>query len=406
MKKFCLFLVVFLSFIGFSAKFGDIDEITQKYIENKTIPGSVVLVSKNGKILYYKAKGNAQVLENGVEKIRKMKKDTIFDLASLTKIFATTQSIMKLVSENKINLDDKVCKYIPEFAKNGKENIRIRDLLTHTSGLTPWLPTYYHVKNSKEELEYICNLPLEYKTGTNRKYSDFSFMTLAFVVEAVTGEKINDYVLNEIYKPLKLKRTRYLPLEVFSKNNIASTSHGNPFEQKMIYDDNFGYKIDENFDSFKYWRLHTLTGSVNDGNAYYANNGVAGHAGLFSTAYDLYILGEVLLNNGKYKNKEMYSENVVKEFTKKQSKFGHGYGYEINRGGIDKGYMGKYATDKFVGHTGFTGTQVVYDLDNNIQVIILTNKQNYGVEPSGSYKSTWKYAREVMNLVGDVLYKK
>lgn len=406
MKKFCLFLVAFLSFIGFSAKFGDIDEITQKYIENKTIPGSVVLVSKNGKILYYKAKGNAQVLENGVEKIRKMKKDTIFDLASLTKIFATTQSIMKLVSENKINLDDKVCKYIPEFAKNGKENIRIRDLLTHTSGLTPWLPTYYHVKNSKEELEYICNLPLEYKTGTNRKYSDFSFMTLAFVVEAVTGEKINDYVLNEIYKPLKLKRTRYLPLEVFSKNNIASTSHGNPFEQKMIYDDNFGYKIDENFDLFKYWRLHTLTGSVNDGNAYYANNGVAGHAGLFSTAYDLYILGEVLLNNGKYKNKEMYSENVVKEFTKKQSKFGHGYGYEINRGGIDKGYMGKYATDKFVGHTGFTGTQVVYDLDNNIQVIILTNKQNYGVEPSGSYKSTWKYAREVMNLVGDVLYKK
>lgn len=406
MKKFCLFLVAFLSFIGFSAKFGDIDEITQKYIENKTIPGSVVLVSKNGKILYYKAKGNAQVLENGVEKIRKMKKDTIFDLASLTKIFATTQSIMKLVSENKINLDDKVCKYIPEFAKNGKENIRIRDLLTHTSGLTPWLPTYYHVKKSKEELEYICNLPLEYKTGTNRKYSDFSFMTLAFVVEAVTGEKINDYVLNEIYKPLKLKRTRYLPLEVFSKNNIASTSHGNPFEQKMIYDDNFGYKIDENFDSFKYWRLHTLTGSVNDGNAYYANNGVAGHAGLFSTAYDLYILGEVLLNNGKYKNKEMYSENVVKEFTKKQSKFGHGYGYEINRGGIDKGYMGKYATDKFVGHTGFTGTQVVYDLDNNIQVIILTNKQNYGVEPSGSYKSTWKYAREVMNLVGDVLYKK
>lgn len=406
MKKFCLFLVAFLSFIGFSAKFGDIDEITQKYIENKTIPGSVVLVSKNGKILYYKAKGNAQVLENGVEKIRKMKKDTIFDLASLTKIFATTQSIMKLVSENKINLDDKVCKYIPEFAKNDKENIRIRDLLTHTSGLTPWLPTYYHVKNSKEELEYICNLPLEYKTGTNRKYSDFSFMTLAFVVEAVTGEKINDYVLNEIYKPLKLKRTRYLPLEVFSKNNIASTSHGNPFEQKMIYDDNFGYKIDENFDSFKYWRLHTLTGSVNDGNAYYANNGVAGHAGLFSTAYDLYILGEVLLNNGKYKNKEMYSENVVKEFTKKQSKFGHGYGYEINRGGIDKGYMGKYATDKYVGHTGFTGTQVVYDLDNNIQVIILTNKQNYGVEPSGGYKSTWKYAREVMNLVGDVLYKK
>lgn len=406
MKRICLFLSVFFSFIVFSSKISDIDKITQKYIDNKTIPGSVVLVCKNGRIIYHKAKGYAQVLENGNEKIRKMRKDTIFDLASLTKIFATTQGIMKLVSENRINVDDKVCKYIPEFAKNGKENVKIRDLLTHTSGLLSWYPTYYHVKNSKEELEYICNLPLEYKTGTNRKYSDFSFMTLAFVIEAVTGQKLNDYVLNEIYKPLNLKRTRYLPLEVFSMSDIASTSHGNPFEQKMIYDDKFGYKIDEDYNLFKYWRRQTLTGSVNDGNAYYANNGVAGHAGLFSTSYDLYILGEVLLNNGKYRNKRIYSEKVVKEFTKKQSKFSHGFGYEINRGGTDKGYMGKYAKDSFVGHTGFTGTQVVYDLDNKIQVIILTNKQNYGVESSGSYKSTWKYAREVMNLVGDVLYKK
>ena len=231
-------------------------------------------------------------------------------------------------------------------------------------------------------------------------------MTLAFIVEKVTHKKLNDYVLEEIYKPLHLKRTRFLPLEVFSQNQIASTSHGNPFEQKMIYDDNFGYKINEEYNSFRYWRRHTLTGLVNDGNSYYANNGVAGHAGLFSTAHDLYVLGEVLLNNGKYKSVRLYNKNVVDEFTKIESKFGHGYGYEINRGGVDKGYMGKYATNKFVGHTGFTGTQVVYDLDNKIQVIILTNKQNYGVDSDGSYKSTWKYAREIMNLVGDVLYKK
>lgn len=408
MKKIILLLISqIITIISFSyGNLSGIDEITKKYIENNTMPGAVVLVSEKGNIKYYKAMGNAQVLENGETKIRKMKKITIFDLASLTKIFATTQSIMKLSTEGKIDLNDKVSKYIPEFSKNGKADVMIKDLLTHTSGLTPWLPTYYHVKNSKEELEFICNLPLEYKTGEKRKYSDFSFMTLAFIVEKVSGKKINEYVLNEIYKPLKLKNTRYLPLEVFSKNRIASTSHGNPFEQKMIYDDNFGYKIDENFNSFKYWRLHTLTGTVNDGNAYYANNGVAGHAGLFSTAYDLYILGEVLLNGGKYKNIRLYSNEIVKEFTKIQSKFGHGYGYEINRGGMDKGYMGKYATNDFVGHTGFTGTQVVYDMKNKIQVIILTNKQNNGVLNNGNYKSTWSYAREIMNYVGDTLYKK
>lgn len=404
MKKILIMLII--TIFSFSKNINDIDKITVKYIENKTIPGSVVLVSKKGKIIYHKALGNAQVFENGMEKIREMKKNTMFDVASLTKIFATTQAIMKLSHEGKIDVNDKVTKYIPEFAKNGKENVKIKDLLTHTSGLTPWLPTFYHVKNSAEELEYICNLSLEYETGKDRKYSDFSFMILGFIVEKVTGKKLNEYVTNEIYKPIGLKRTMYLPLEVFSKNEIASTSHGNPFEEKMISDDNFGYKINEDFSLFRYWRRQTLTGTVNDGNAYYANNGVAGHAGLYSTAYELYILGEILLNNGKYKNTRLYDIKTINEFTKVQSKFGHGYGYEINRGGENKGYMGKYSNPFFVGHTGFTGTQVVYDLDNKVQVIILTNKQNYGVNEKGSYASTWPYAREIMDLVGDVLYKK
>lgn len=402
MKKILSFLALFIfTTISMSATFNDIDTVTEKYIKDKVIPGSVVLVAKDGNILYYKAHGYAQVLENGEEKIRDMKEDTIFDLASLTKIFATTQAIMKLNSEGKLNLEDKVVKYIPEFGKNGKENIKISDLLTHTSGLTPWLPIYYHAKNSKETLEYICNLGLEYPTGTARKYSDLSFMTLGFIVESITKQKLNDYVLNEIYMPLGLKRTRFLPLEVYSKNMIASTSHGNPFEERMVKDPNFGYKIDEDFNSFRYWRRDTLTGSVNDGNSYYANNGVAGHAGLYSTAYDLYLLGQELLNP-----KKIYTKDVRDKFVSVQSSFGHGYGYEINRGGEKSGYMGVYSNEKFVGHTGFTGTQVVYDLDNNVQVIILTNKQNYGTNENTQYKSTWPYAREVMKIVGEVLYQK
>ncbi|CAM3154374.1 serine hydrolase [Streptobacillus felis] len=406
MKKMIYVLLTLIFSVNIFAKnFDELDKITEKHIADKVMPGSVVLVAKDGNILYHKAIGNAQVLENGEEKIRKMEDNTIFDIASLTKIFATTQAIMKLNSEGKIDLNERVMTYIPEFGKNGKENVKVRDLLTHTSGLTPWLPIFYHAQNSKEVLDYICNLGLEYPTGTARKYSDLSFMMLGFIVEKVSNMKLNDYVFTNIYYPLGLVRTRFLPLEAYSGKDIASTSHGNPFEERMVKDDNFGYKIDEDFDSFRYWRRNTLTGLVNDGNSYYANNGVAGHAGLFSTAYELYVLGEVLLNGGTYNGKTIYSKEVAEEFTKVQSSFGHGYGYEINRGGEKSGYMGMYANENFVGHTGFTGTQVVYDLKNHVQVVILTNKQNFGVNEKTSYRSTWPYGREVMKLVGDKLYK-
>lgn len=396
-KMLCLFLIICT--FSFSSELNDIDNITNKYINDNVFPGAVVLVAKDSKILYKKAFGNSQVLENGNKKIRKMHTTTIFDLASLTKIFATTQAIMKLVTEKKLDINKPVSYYIPEFSKNGKEKVLVKDLLTHTSGLTPWLPIYYHASSKSEVLEYICNLPLEYPTNTARKYSDLSFMTLGFIIEKITNKPLNEYVLENIYKPLGLHLTRFLPLEVFSKNMIASTSTGNPFEMRMIKDPNFGYNIDEDFNSFRYWRNYTLTGQVNDGNSFYANHGVAGHAGLFSTVDDLYVLGEVILNFGEYKGIKMYSKDVVELFTSKQSEFGHGFGYEINRTGENSGYMGRFDDPKLIGHTGFTGTQFVYDLKNHLQVIILTNKQNLGVDENTKYKSTWKYAREVMNTV-------
>lgn len=139
MKKILLFILFTLSFNIFSENLENlkkIDGITQKYIDNETIPGSVVLISKNGKIVYLKASGYAQLYDKDkkLEKPVLMNENTIFDLASLTKVMGTAQAIMKLCSENKINVDDKVSKYIKGFEKNGKENVRIKDLLTHTSG--------------------------------------------------------------------------------------------------------------------------------------------------------------------------------------------------------------------------------------------------------------------------------
>ncbi len=386
------------------SKLTKIDDLVNSNIKAGTFPGGVVLVAKDGVIVYEKAFGDAQKYDMGKElkTPRKASVDTIYDLASVTKVMGTTQAIMKLSYENKLNVNDKVSKYIPEFGKNGKENVKIKDLLTHTSGLTPWKPTFYHAANPKEELEFICNLPLEYETGTARKYSDFSFMTLAFVVEKVTGQTLDRYLEDTLYKPLGMKDTMFTPGSSL-KSRIAATSWGNPYEYRMVADDNFGYVCDENVDDFKGWRNYTLVGEVNDGNSFYANQGVAGHAGLFSTTSDLAILGQLMLNGGSYNGIRLYDKATVDEFTSVQSSFGHGYGWEINRGGESSGYMGKYADNNVFGHTGFTGTQVVFDKENNLQIISLTNKQNNGVLPSGNYASTFKFSRDLANIVYEAI---
>ncbi|MGB8000607.1 MAG: serine hydrolase, partial [Anaerobacillus sp.] len=191
----------------------EIDGVVREAIVNNITPGAVVLVAKGGKVVKESAYGDAQKYDMGVllKKPRKMKKKTMFDLASLTKVMGTTQGIMKLVSEGELSVNDRVAKYIPDFASNGKEDVTIADLLTHTSGLTPWQPTYFHAENSEEVLEYINELPLEYETGTDRRYSDFSFMTLGFVIEEISGQRLNDYLQKKIYEPLKMKDTMFTP---------------------------------------------------------------------------------------------------------------------------------------------------------------------------------------------------
>ncbi|WP_197073448.1 serine hydrolase [Clostridium polynesiense] len=373
----------------------EIDRIVNKHINAGVTPGAAVLVSKNGVIVKKEAYGYAKKYDMGnlLKDPIEMKEDTIFDLASVTKVMATTQGIMKLVNEKKINVSDKVSKYIPEFAKSGKENVTIEDLLTHTSGLTPWKPTFYHASNPHEVLEYISALPLEYPTGTKRVYSDFSYMTLGFVIEKVTGEKLDDYLENSIYKPLKMKDTMFTP-SISLRDRIAATSWGNPYEYRMVADDNFGYVSEVNVEDFTGWRNYTLVGEVNDGNAFYANQGVAGHAGLFSTIEDLAILGQVMLNGGTYNNFKLYDDKVLNEFTKPQ-RFDQGYGFEINK----NWYMGELKPKSTFGHTGFTGTQVIFDKENNLQIIILTNKQNNGVDANTKYASTGPLSREISDTV-------
>lgn len=372
----------------------EIDQSVQQAMEEGITPGAVVLVAKDNKIVKETAYGYAYKYDMGslLDNPRLMTESTIFDLASITKVMGTTQGIMKLVSEGKLSVDDKVAKYIPEFAANGKGHITIKDLLTHTSGLMAWQPTYLHTQNSQGVLDYINELPLEYPTGTKRVYSDFSFMTLGFIIEEVTNERLDEYLEKNIYAPLHMDDTMFTPPDDL-KSRIAATSWGNPFEYKMIDDPNFGYYVEGDADDFCCWREYTLVGEVNDGNSYYANGGVAGHAGLFSTARDLAVLGQTMLNGGGYDTKELYDKEVVDTFTAAQ-RFGQGYGWERNGS-----YMGHLHSNDTFGHTGFTGTQVIFDPIENLQIIVLTNKQNNGPREDGTLHSTFPLTRNIANIV-------
>ncbi|MBL4934308.1 serine hydrolase [Clostridium sp. YIM B02515] len=375
-----------------------IDSAVNDGINSGITPGAVVLVARNGIIVKNAAYGYAQKYDMGklLDNPRVMTTDTLFDMASCTKVMATTQAIMKLVSEGKLNVDDTVTKYIPEFAKNGKENVKIKDLLTHTSGLTPWKPTWYYGNTPADELKFICNLPLEYPTGSQYKYSDFSFMTLGFVVEKITGQTLDQYVENKIYSPLGMKDSMFTP-PVSLRDRIAATSWGNPYEENMVKTGK-PYPVDVNFEDFTQWRKYTLVGEVNDGNSFYANGGVAGHAGLFSTTGDLAVLGQAMLNGGGYDTTKVYDKAVIDEFATRHYS-NRGYGFEF-----DMSYMGSFMeggkpSSTAFGHNGFTGTHVIFDPQYNLQIIVLTNKQNNGLNSKQSYPSTFTFCKNISNLV-------
>jgi CubicO group peptidase (beta-lactamase class C family) len=395
--------------------------------------GAVVLAVKDGEIIVNKAYGWAQYyekeegssyadptyvkMENPVE----MSTDTLFDLASITKTLATTQAVMMLVDQGKLDVNDTVASYLPGFEANGKGGITIAQLLTHSSGLPQWEPTYLYVDNKEDQLEYIKNLELnpDFATdGSEPKYSDFSFMTLGYVVEAITGQDLDVYVKENIYEPLGMTTTGYLPLENgFDVSQIAATSLGNPYEYRMVDEEeypDFGYDCTDDaqaFEAFDGWRQTVLIGEVNDGNAGMATGGVAGHAGLYSNASDLAILLQCMNNGGTYNGVTLYDSSVLDDFTAKHTSYAENhdgalseeFGYAFK---LDQSWMGESATENCYGHDGFTGTTYFIDPDNDYIFICLSNKMQAGFteEGSGKYYNTNAWLSWNMNqAVKDVL---
>jgi uncharacterized protein YbbC (DUF1343 family)/CubicO group peptidase (beta-lactamase class C family) len=322
-----------------------VDSIIQQAIADGNIPGAVLLVGHNGAVIYRKAYG-----ERALEPKREpMALDTIFDMASLTKVIATTTAVMQLIEQGKVRLNDPVAKYLPEFAQNGKEDITVRQLLTHYSGLAPDLDlkTIWEGKDTAYQMAF-AEAPAE-PPGSHFTYSDINFIMLGALVERVSGETLDAYTTRHIFAPLKMTHTRFLPPAAW-KAQIAPTQ----------YDEN----------------EHMLWGVVHDPTAR-RMGGVAGHAGLFSTADDLAKFAQALLNGGG----GILSSVMVAKMTQPEQPPAapvlRGFGWDIdspyssNRGDLLP--VGSF------GHTGFTGTSLWIDPTTQTYIILLTN----AVHPRG-----------------------
>ncbi|MGA7107628.1 MAG: serine hydrolase [Terracidiphilus sp.] len=317
-------------------------------VANSQIPGGVLLIGHNGRVIYRKAFGS-----RSLEPTREpMTEDTIFDLASLTKCIATATSLMKLVQDGRVRLNDPVAVYLPEFAQNGKQDITVRELLTHYSGLAPDLD----LKTSWQGRDTAFKMAMAQKPahppGTGFVYSDINFEVLGFLVEKVAGMPLNDFAARTIFDPLGMHHTRFLPPEDWA-SLIAPTQ----------YDE----------------QGHMLRGVVHDPTAR-RMGGVAGHAGLFSTADDLALFAQQILSGSKILSRA----SIEKMSTPQQPANApslRGLGWDIdspfssNRGELLP--VGSF------GHTGFTGTSLWIDPVTDTYIVLLTN----AVHPRGG-KST------------------
>jgi len=331
-----------------------LDHILDAAVVRKDFPGAVVLIGRKDKIVYRQAFGDSQ----WVPSRREMTTDMIFDLASLTKPIATATSIMILVERGEISLDEKVKDYVPDFAVykdeqgNAGEDARVWHLLTHTAGLPPYTDAALAAQalgspaTTAALVTYIANLPKTDPPGKAFHYSCLGYITLAHIVKHITGKTIAEFAAENIFKPLGMKDTFYTPPAKVLDRCVPT----------QVYDG------------------HPLQGKVHDPLAA-LQGGVSGNAGLFSTADDLAIFAQMILNKGTYHETRILGPLAVERMTEvyAPAQFaGRGLGWDLdsayasNRGDL-------FGPSSF-GHTGYTGTSIWIDPETGTYVIFLTNR--------------------------------
>ncbi len=332
--------------------------LLEQHIQTGEFPSAVYLVAERDEILYTDALGYSVVEPYRVAN----KLDTIYDLASLTKPLITALLCARRIELGELTLDSSVSHYLPEFERTDKQMITVRELLTHTSGLPAWRPLYILTEDEPERAAgVIANLDLEYKPGTRVVYSDLGFIALGILLERMTGHQLAELAKKEIFEALNLKQTYFNP-EVALQTGIAACETGNAYEADMCKQMDAG--------AYANSRQRLIWGEVHDGNAFFLG-GAAGHAGLFSTASETFLLAQQFLSEStkllKPETCRMFRENMTGELEEARS-----IGWQLaatkdSSGGVD------LPPDSF-GHNGFTGTCVWIDPNHQRVFILLTNR--------------------------------
>ncbi|MFE7596103.1 serine hydrolase [Streptomyces sp. NPDC057494] len=332
--------------------------------------GAVLLAGRGGTVALHRAIGSAvrysaydERTDSGVElppeRQLPMTEDTVFDLASVSKLFTSILAVQQ-IERGALELEARVTAYLPEFGGGGKQDVTVRQLLTHTSGFRSWIPLYREpTREGKQRLLWAETLPNP--PGSAYLYSDLNLISLQLILEEITGRGLDTLLHDEITAPLGMHRTRFNP-PLSWRPEIAATEDARPpwsgLDRGMVW------------------------GEVHDENAH-SLGGVAGHAGIFSRAWDLAILARTLLNGGAYGRARILSPASVElMFTDFNTAFPgdeHGLGFEL----YQHWYMGAMATPRTAGHTGFTGTSLVLDPTTDAFLVVLGNS----VHPVRSWRS-------------------
>ena len=362
----------------------------------RLIPGAVFLVSKDGRVMHERAFGYAELNDYAMQRLtspRPMRTSTVFDLASVTKVMATTFAVMMLVDRGQIELDAPVYRYLPDFRGAHLDSITVRHLLQHSAGLVQWQPLYYHASNSAQTYDVIRSMPLQWGVGEGRHYSDLGFMLLGYIVERTSGQRLDSFLTQNLYRPLGLRSTTFTPAS-HGITEFASTEQGNTYEKHMVHDSTFGYLYKGDPTAWNGWRQYVLNGEADDGNSFYANGGVAGHAGLFSNAEDLGVLLDVLVERGRSGGHQYIRPGVIDEFFTRDS-YQNFLGWQAPAG-LPPGSFS---------HTGFTGTYVVGIPKYRLSIVLLTNRQNMGTNPEGYFPDVGPLQQTVTKAVVNAVTK-
>lgn len=346
--------------------FRPVEQAVRAALEDGVFPGAVVLAAKDDTIVFERAFGSRSLLPAQSA----LRLDTVFDLASLTKPLATSVAIMLLAREGQVGIEDRVTRFLPAFGACGKHLTTVRQLLTHTSGLPSWKPYYEKIIEVEKAgtanfvasadakrfvIDWIHREAPLYPPATQCLYSDLGFILLGELIEKLSGMPLDEFCLERIYRPLGLSSMKFINLAPANRrraeqaNNLVAPTEDCP------------------------WRKRVICGEVHDDNAY-AMGGVAGHAGLFATARDVHRL-LACLNRCFHGLDDFLPRSIVAEFlTKERSVANSRFTLGWDTPALGKSASGSGFSPRTVGHLGFTGTSIWWDLEKNCHIVLLTNR--------------------------------